>query len=314
MDRDMEAIRMNNNIEMNEEVKRKIDTFTSKKRREVMEALYPNHRIPHGELAKAIDSPAASLSNILLNFENFEYALIDSVSEGKRRYYYLTKLGREYVESCRRLEKSGEKGKIIRDALQMIQKAKESLNEFQALEDEWEIGLEDALIARIECRRVSENESQKAVDEFIKYAECALVTDYDNQIVNVLRLLQDNSILQIRFSRFIEKFDWFRPVLEVWENGIDALQMYELLNAAVSGSKDKGRSYAEMPEWDEEYNRLTEGIRYVAERADRTDTSMLYECFNRYLAGNQILSGFLAREVFFYYGEKKSYNYEGNVE
>lgn len=304
---------MNKEIELTEEVKRYIDFFSSKKRMEAMEKLYPNKKLPHGELAKVMDTSPASLSNILLYFEKFDYALIDSVSEGKRRYYYLTKLGKEYVESCRKLEKGEEKVKNIRDSFQMIQKAKESLDEFRALEDEWEIALEDALIARIECQRVLESESQRAVDEFIKCVECALVSDYDNQIVNILKLLNDNSILRIRLSRFIEKFDLFRPVLEVWENGIDALQMYDFLDAAVSGNKNKIQSNINVQQLEKAYDELTKGIQYIAEKADDTDTLALYGCFVRYLAGNQILSGFLAREVHSLYREKENTRYEGNV-
>lgn len=305
---------MNKEVELTEDIKRYIDFFSSKKRMEAMNVLYPNRKLSHGELAKAMDTSAASLSNILLNFENFDYLLIDSVSEGKRRYYYLTKLGKEYVESCRKLEKSEEKGKIIRDSFQMLQKAKESLNEFQALEDDWEIELEDALIARIECQKIESDQSQRAVDEFIKFAECALISDYDNQIMNVLKLLQENTILQIRFSRFIEKFDLFRPVLEAWENGIDALQMYDLLDAAVLSDKDKSQICSGMLKEDEEYDKLTEGIRYVAQKTGGADSLVLYECFNRYLAGNQILSGFLAREVFTKYREKTIIQYEEKEE
>lgn len=305
---------MNKEVGLTEDIKRYIDFFSSKKRMEAMNVLYPNRKLSHGELAKAMDTSAASLSNILLNFENFDYLLIDSVSEGKRRYYYLTKLGKEYVESCRKLEKSEEKGKIIRDSFQMLQKAKESLNEFQALEDDWEIELEDALIARIECQKIESDQSQKAVDEFIKFAECALINDYDNQIMHVLKLLQENTILQIRFSRFIEKFDLFRPVLEAWENGIDALQMYDLLDAAVLSDKDKSQICSGMLKEDEEYDKLTEGIRYVAQKTGGADSLVLYECFSRYLAGNQILSGFLAREVFTKYREKTIIQYEEKEE
>lgn len=305
---------MNNEIELTDETKRYIDFFSSKKRMEVMEALYPNRKLSHGELAKNVKTSPTSLSNILLTFENFEYVLIDGISEGKRRYYYLTRLGREYVESCRKLEKDEEAGKIIRDSFQMVLMAKEYLEEFQALEDDWEIELEDALIARIECQRIPEGGSQKAADEFIKCAEHVLVNDYDNQIMEILKLLQENSILQIRFSRFIEKFDLFRPVLQIWENGADALWVYELLDAAVSGNKEKGCHYADMLRLDEEgYDRLTEGIRYIAEKVNEMDTSALYECFNRFLAGNQILSGFLAREVFARYREEEDVQYEGNA-
>lgn len=301
---------MNKEIELTEEMTRSIDSFSSKKRMEAMNILYPYKKLAHGEFAKALNTSPTSLSNILLHFENFDYTLIDSISEGKRRLYYLTRLGREYVENSRRLKHDEEKGKIIRDSFQMVQKARESLNAFQVLTENWEIELEDALITRIECRQFSNDENQKAVNEFIKYTEWALVSDYDNQILNILKLLQDNNILQVRFSRFIEKFDLFRPVLEIWENGIDALKMYELLEAAVAGDCTAVHNDADIPRWDEACDRLTEGIRYIAEKAGRVDTFALYECFKQFLAGNQILSGFLAREVFAQYHKKGTIQYE----
>ena len=180
----------------------------------------------------------------------------------------------------------------------MLQKAKACLGEFQALEENWEFELEEALLDRIECRKIISNESQKAVDEFLKSIEYVLTYDYENQLLNVLRFMDGNKILQVRMSRFIDKFDLFRPVLEAWENGFDALQLYELLDAVISNDQKRGRTYAEALHWTEEYDRLTEGISYVMEKTVGEEMQVLYECFQSYLAGNQVLSGFLAREIY----------------
>lgn len=290
--------KVNKDMELSEEVKELIDDFISKKRKQVMLELYPNRKLSQGELAKVVNTSTASLANILLNFEGFKYPLLESESEGKRRYYYLSRLGRDYIENCRRQEKKEEKGKIVRDSSQMLQKAKACLDEFKVLQENWEFELEEALLDRFECKKIILDESQRAVDDFLKSIEYVLTYDYDDQILNVLRFMGGNKILQVRMSRFIEKFDLFRPVLEAWENGFDALQLYELLDAVISKDQDRGKTYAEVLRWTDEYDRLAEGISYVAEKTEGEAMQVLYECFQRYLAGNQVLSGFLAREIY----------------
>lgn len=104
--------------------------------------------------------------------------------------------------------------------------------------------------------------------------------------------------MQVRLSQFIDKFDLFRPVLEAWENGFDVLQLYELLDAAISGDQDRGKTYADALQWTEEYGRLVKGLSYVTEKTAGEEMQILYECFQSYLAGNQVLSGFLAREIY----------------
>lgn len=294
----MEVEKVNKDLGLSGEVKELIDEFISKKRKQILIELYPKRKLSQGELAKAVETSTASLANILLNFESFKYPLLESESEGKRRYYSLSRLGRDYIENCRRQEKKEEKGKIVRDSSQMLQKAKACLGEFQALEENWEFELEEALLDRIECRKIISNESQKAVDEFLKSIEYVLTYDYENQLLNVLRFMDGNKILQVRMPRFIDKFDLFRPVLEAWENGFDALQLYELLDAVISNDQKRGRTYAEALHWTEEYDRLTEGISYVMEKTVGEEMQVLYECFQSYLAGNQVLSGFLAREIY----------------
>lgn len=287
---------MNKDVGISEEVKELIDDFISRKRKQILIELYPKRKLSQGELAKAVGTSTASLANILLNFEGFRYPLLESESEGKRRYYSLSRLGRDYIENCRRQEKKEEKRKIVRDSSQMLQKAKACLAEFQALEENWEFELEEALLARIECRKIISNERQRAVDDFLKSIEHVLTYDYENQLLNVLKIMDRNNILQIRLSQFIDKFDLFRPVLEAWENGFDVLQLYELLDAAISD--DQNSTYAEDLHWTEEYDRLVEGISYVTEKAAGEEMQVLYECFQSFLAGNQVLSGFLAREIY----------------
>ncbi len=292
--------KVNNNRNLDEGERQKIDDFLSRKRKDVMNALYPDKRVSHKELAKKVSTSTASLSNILWKFENFDYQLLDSESEGRNRYYFLSDLGREYMDAYRREEEAVEKGKIIyRESAQTMHQIKEFLKEFQCLYgDEWEMALEDGLLARIECKSVPQDEGVKVLDNFIDCVEKVLIYDYDNNIVELMKLLSGNSILQGRFSRFIEKFDLFRPVLEVYENELDAFQMYELLETALKKEKDKAKRYIEGLHWTDEYEKLCEGIGYIAECTAGKSKQHIYECLKRYLAGNGAVSAFLAREIF----------------
>lgn len=189
---------------LDEVCKQKISAFLTKSRMDVIRALAGNKKLNHGELALAIRTSVASLSNRLVKFDEFEYKLLDSESEGKFRYYYLTELCKKYLESCNRDQATQESAKILQhEVLQLKQRLKDLLEEFKNLyEDDWEIELDDALIARIECREIENSEGERLVDDFIIGIEKLLLYDYDNYSIIVLQMLQ-NSILRARVARFM---------------------------------------------------------------------------------------------------------------
>ena len=61
----MEAEKMNKDVGLSEEVKELIDDFISRKRKQILIALYPKRKLSQGELAKAVGTSTASLANIL---------------------------------------------------------------------------------------------------------------------------------------------------------------------------------------------------------------------------------------------------------
>lgn len=284
---------------LDEVCKQKISNFLTKSRLDVIDALAGNKKLNHGELANVLSTSVASLSNRLVKFDEFEYKLLDSKSEGKFRYYYLTDLCKCYLESCTKDNATQENAKIIQhEVLQLRQQLKSVLEGFKSLyEDEWEIELEDALIERIECRNIVSSEGEKLVDDFIIGVERLLLYDYDNNSIMVLQLLSQNGILQARITRFMDQFEAFVPVLEECKNEENYIHIFDKLGSMVKlyrqPKEERTIEYADIPE----DNRLFNRISYILERIEHLDKQSINDWFMRYTAGNKVLSAFLAQII-----------------
>lgn len=283
---------------LDEVCKQKISSFLTKSRLDVIEALVGNKRLNHGELANAISTSVASLSNRLVKFDEFEYKLLDSKSEGKFRYYFLTDLCKRYLESCDRDNATQENVKIIQhEVLQLKQQLKDILEEFKNLyEDEWEIELDDALIERIECRQIKSSKGEKLVDDFIIIIEKLLLYDYDDYSIMVLQMLSQNNILQARITRFMEQFDVFIPILEAGNNEENLIHIFgELANVVklYRRSKEDRVEQVEKPEEDKLFSKIS----YILERIEHLDKQSINDWFMRYMAGNKALSAFMAQII-----------------
>ena len=288
-----------NNI-LNDEMTSEIEGFLTKKRRTVLEVLYPDNKLNHGELAYAVNTSVTSLSNILYKFTYYKYTLLKGSPEGKYCYYSLTELGREYLKNYYK-EKNEPTGKIIYcEASKMMHEVQNSLIQLQNLygDDEWQIVLEDALIARIECQKILKDESEKIVDDFLYNVESILLYDYENYIIQILDVLKINSILQRRLSKFIEKFELFIPLLVEMEKGFDVFRLFEFLDGMIFDKEEVIHKYIEELHWENECSRLSEGIRYLADHARGKEMCELYDILNRYLANKQAISAFMAREIY----------------
>lgn len=86
------------NIIIDEATENEIAEFLTKKRKAIMYALYEYKERSQRELADTVGTSPASLANILIKFEQFQFKLLDSRTFGKYRYYFLTKLGRAYIQ------------------------------------------------------------------------------------------------------------------------------------------------------------------------------------------------------------------------
>jgi len=291
-----------------EEVEKEISYFMTKKRRQVVEALYDKTRLSQGELARTIKSSAASLSNILLHFEMFQYRLLDSESEGKRRYYFLTDLGKKFVQNAYRSEQSPENENVIfHESFQNMQSVTSCLEAVKnKYKDKWEIALDDVLIEGIEYREVQIEGGEKEIDAFLHSVERVLVDDYENYSVEIMKLLYPDKILLPRLERFLAIFEVFIPILKVWQRELDSLQMFNFLESIVICDRDKAEQYIRLVQWeDETYNRLSELMQHIIEHSEKKDEAEIYRHFNRFLAGEEMLSAILAKEVHAAYRTRK---------
>lgn len=284
----------------NEEIERNISYFMSKKRRQIVETLYDKKRLSQGELAQEIQSSAASLSNILLHFEMFQYRLLDSESDGKRRYYFLTGLGKAFVQNVYRNKQDNKAGNVIsHESFQDMQSIMSCLETIKnKYEDKWEITLEDVLLAGIKFWDVQIEDGEKEIDNFLYSIERVLVEDYENYSVRIMKLVYSNAILLDRMEQFLSIFEIFIPILKVWWKGFDPLQMYNFLEYTVTGDRGKAEQFIQQFQWeDRQFDKFSEWLQQTIKSIGKKDESEVYRYFNRFLAGDLTLSAILTKEV-----------------
>lgn len=283
---------------LDEECKQKISGFLTKSRMDVIKALAGNKNLNHGELANMLSTSVASLSNRLVKFSEFEYKLLDSKSEGKFRYYFLTDLCKKYLESCNQDNATQEKAKIIQhEVLQLMQKLKNTLEEFKCLyEEDWEIELDDALIERIECRQIKSSKGEELVDDFIIVIEKLLLYDYDNYSITVLQMMSQNNILQARITRFMEQYEAFIPILTAENSEENLIHIFGKLADIVKRYQLPEENKAELPDLYKE-EKLFSKISYILKQVEHLDKQSINDWFMRYTAGNKVLSAFMAQMI-----------------
>ena len=292
---------------LSEEQRKALNDFLIKKRKEIVYTVAENRMISHGGLAREINTTPASLSNILLKFDDFKYKLIDSKQEGKYRYYYITDLCRAYLDECTQNDINLEQDKIIQqDIGRLIQQVKMSLEEIKKNgEEEWEVELDDALIARLDCKRIEKNKKEQLIDQFIIGIEQLILYDYQKYSSMALKLLEQNSILREHFVRLLNKFDSFFSILQEWKNGDDTIEVYNQLESKVLECYRR-HEQLKMNEdvVGENESELTRAMSHILEHLEFQNKRDINDCFMRFLAGNKALSGYLAQTVWNTYKER----------
>ncbi|MCM1253680.1 MAG: hypothetical protein NC321_12730 [Clostridium sp.] len=288
-------------VKYNEEIEKKILSFMSKKRKQVVETLYDKKRLSQGELAQTVQTSAASLANILLNFEMYQYQLLDSESEGKRRYYFLTDLGEEFVRSAYRNGQNSEIGNIIlHESFQDIQGVISCLEDVKnKYGDKWEAVLDEVLYAGIKQCNIQIEDGEEEIDAFLHSIEKLLLDDYENYSVKIMELMYHNNILRCRLEEFLTIFDVYIPILKIEEKQLNPLQMIDFLQSIVVCDKEsKTEEYIQQLQWkNEEYDRLLKLMQYVIKNAEKQKELEIYQYFNRFFAGKNMLGAILAKEV-----------------
>ena len=174
-------------------------------------------------------------------------------------------------------------------------------------DDEWEIRLDDAFIARMDCKRIEENNAEQLVDQFIIGTEKLLLHDYHKYISLILKLLDSNNILREHFVRLLDKFDAFSSVLQEWKNGEDTIKVYSQLESEVIECfrrQNRLKVNQEAEEENESESELSRTMDHILEHLYFQDKKDIYDCFMRFLAGDKALSGYLAQTIWNTYKKK----------
>mgnify|MGYP001037233265 FL=1 len=283
---------------LDEVCKQKISSFLTKSRMDVILTLAGNRKLNHGDLATALSTSVASLSNRLVKFNNFEYKLIDSNYEGKFRYYFLTDLCKRYLESCNQDQDIHENIKIVQhEELQLKQKINDVLEEIKSLyEDEWEIELEDALLERMECQDIRSSKGEELADEFIIGIEKLLLYDSEKYSMMILEMLAQNSILQARLTRFMERFEAFIPILKAGNNEENLIGVFDRL-ANIVRTYRRSQEEKEQKTDESQEDKLFDSICFIIKRIEHLDKQDINNWFMRYMAGNKVLSAFMTQII-----------------
>lgn len=290
-----------------------IDDFLVKKRKEIIFALAQKRRMSHGELAQAVGTSIASLSNILVKFERFndEYKikLVDSESEGKYRYYFLTEMCRRYLDNRNQIEYEQQNIKVVQyETAQLLQKVKTSLAQYKEwCEDDYTVELSEGLIERMYCKNIVRNEKERVIDDIIINCEKLLLHDYETYSLEIINLLEDKH-LQNWFTKILDKFEGFRLVLMDWNREENIMQIYNMLESAVE-SAYKAFGKKEKNGWQEgtleEGHELFSTVFYIIKSIEFQKAEDINDCFMCFMAGNKYLSGFMTHLIMKYYKKRE---------
>lgn len=291
----------NDTLYLDEEVQKSIEFFLSRKRKQIVEILYKKERLSHGELAAGVDSSQASLSNILLKFDQFQYKLLDGVSEGKRRYYSLTELGRKYVESCLENNQYTENKNIVsQEPFRLMKDVRESLEIIKGkYEDTWELMLDNVLLESTEYLDIEIKEEEKEINDFLVLVEKVLLYGDENYSVKLMELVESNNILSCRFEKFLGKFETLKPLLLECDQAAEIMDIYDLLESIIKDRDVDVGILIRKLKWSEKTSRdLSDTIKDIIKHNIGKERSAIYTYFNRMLAGNRELSVYITKEVY----------------
>ena len=228
---------------INEQMSREIANFLLPlKRSALVDTLDAEGELSQGELASRIDSSAASLSNIVAKFDQFDYKLLDVKIAGKYRIYSLSEIGKAYMRQTREQTDQRDNSKTLeRVDEELLRRAEESVQGFirQARQSEsWQTKFNEAMIRRIYGigDRLDE-ESEQWVDQYLECLERLTLRESEGMLDKAMKPLQ-NQILKEWVGRYMDRFARFLPVLKGLRNRKKSLKLFKGLEAVFTG-KDK---------------------------------------------------------------------------
>lgn len=284
--------------DVTEEEYKKIDGFLTKKRKDIIFELYEHKRVSHGELALLISSTPTSLTNIIIKMEKFEYPLILSETEGKYRFYSLSRFAEAYITRYKQEGSYQPAPHVIsvHDKGRLLQKTKECLKQFRNMydEDTWEVRLDDVFLKLISHSEKDLIYSESIINQFILNIELMIMQEYDNELIKIIKYL-DSPILRQRLEEYLQGFYAFCPLIRELEDDNKIFDIYDKLHCVITeGRKEKVEEKREDGKMD-----LFDIIEKIKEDSVQNNLSKryIYQCLNRYLLGNASAAAFIAGEI-----------------
>ena len=284
--------------EVSEDIFSDITHFLSKKRLDILLALYENGELSQGELARIVKSTVTSAANILMKFAQCEYRLIEVNSRGKYRYYNLTSLAVQYVEYIKSQQKKEAEEQIIHHSeLMLLQKAKNSISEFKRIyEDDWDIVMDDCLINYIECKKMKENEEQ-LIQGMLHSLALMDLDEYENSMDKFLEMI-DVPILSKRIEQYMEKFATIRPILALLRDDKNVYQVNEFLVAIIQENILSAFEYAESLGIQKQYEEFKNTINWLKDNLYGKEKQEIFLYIKRFFPGQQQLCFALSDRIY----------------
>lgn len=284
--------------EIPEEIYDDITRFLSKKRRDIVFALYENGELSQGDLARKVESTVTSAANILMKFSEYQYRLIDVHNRGKYRYYNLTSLAIQYVEYINSQQKKEAEEQIIHHSeLVLFQKAKSSLNEFKRLhEEDWDIYMDDCLINYIGCEKMEENE-ENLIQVMLHSLALMDLDECENSMDKFLEMV-DVPILSKRIEKYMELFETIRPVLLLLRDEQNVYLVNELLLAIISEDVASTLENAKRLGIQKQCEKLQDTINCLRIKLHGKEKEEIFLYIKRFFPGQQQLCYTLSDKIY----------------
>ena len=273
---------------------RAIDAFMTTKRKKVLHAFLIQDEWKHGDLAAAAETSPASLSNIMIKFDQFPYPLLSCRSAGKYRYYSLTDLGKAY------LAYSGEDDRPARPAalqnheeLLTFREIKDCLNQLKkTYEDDWDYMLDTELLRRIYFGKPTETgiEADRLLTAIGK------LEGFENETLSYRMMeLFPSNILRNRLAEFLNLYGTFRLITKALEAGDNVFPVFEAINRFIAGTA--AEQDVKSLGWADRFSDLKVLFRKIADKCKNCEKEELFRCLNWYLPGNEVLAAYLCNLI-----------------
>lgn len=296
-------------INLNEEAAAEITTFLNRKKGEVFWALVQKEGMSNKEVAAAVDTTPTSFSNIVMKFDRFQYKLIESKSDGRKRCYYLTKLGWEYVDFINDSNRGAKQNEIIyyREEKNLVEQFMDAVGKLKACHGEkWEVVVNKILNNRIYCsENIGETEDEKLVNEIIFFIETALEKDYDGAVMRCMEVFSTSIILSECIEEYLKVFYAFSPFCKEMQQEETRNAIGRIFRLMIM---DEEREWCEMEIQQlglETYSHDLEiAIKQIKKYCHEQKEELIYEKLKQFMPVRDQLNFFLASWIGYYNKQK----------